>query len=154
MTRLWFLTPWPHWILWNSGQSLEGCKEVFHFVVLVLIPRPLILCENRIITSILRSVSDNEYWIIVNIWTTPDFIFRNPTFALSYYHHWPFTRGREGGYSWEFLVGVCRPVPQILTRFQTKNVIFHTRFQTRPLKSIPVFRPGLKAEIMLSLRSR
>ena len=36
---------------------------------------------------------------------------------------------------------------------QQKNVIFHTRFQTRPLKSIPVFRPGpgLKAEIMLSL---
>ena len=24
-----------------------------------------------------------------------------------------------------------------------KDVIFHTRFQTRPLKSIPVFRPGL-----------
>jgi len=32
-----------------------------------------------------------------------------------------------------------------------KNVIFYTRFQTRPLKSIPVFRPGLKAEIMSSL---
>ena len=43
-----------------------------------------------------------------------------------------------GGYSWEFLVGVCRPVLQILTRLQTKkNVIFHTRFQTRPLKSYP-----------------
>ena len=36
-----------------------------------------------------------------------------------------------GGYSWEFLVGVCRPVLQILTLFQTKNVIFHIRFQTR-----------------------
>ena len=24
-----------------------------------------------------------------------------------------------------------------------KNVIFHTRFQTGPLKSTPVFRPGL-----------
>ena len=37
-----------------------------------------------------------------------------------------------GGYSWELLVGVCRPVLQILTLFQTKNVIqFHTRFQTR-----------------------
>ena len=23
-----------------------------------------------------------------------------------------------------------------------KNVIFHTRFQTTPLESIPVFRPG------------
>ena len=29
-----------------------------------------------------------------------------------------------------------------------KNVIFHTRSQIRPLKSIPVFRPGLQAEIM------
>ena len=32
-----------------------------------------------------------------------------------------------------------------------KNVIFHTRYQTRPIKSIPVFRPGLSAEIMSSL---
>ena len=27
---------------------------------------------------------------------------------------------RLGGYSWEFLVVVCRPVHQILTLFQTK----------------------------------
>ena len=32
-----------------------------------------------------------------------------------------------GGYSWEFLVGVCRLVLQILIR--PKHVIFHTRFQ-------------------------
>ena len=50
------------------------------------------------------------------------------------------------GYSWEFLVGVCSPVLQILTLFQTNfiNVIIHTRFQTWPLKSIPVFRSGLR----------
>ena len=47
------------------------------------------------------------------------------------------------GYSWEYSVGLCRLVLQILT-------LFHTRFQTRPLKSIPVFRPGLQSEIMLS----
>ena len=46
-----------------------------------------------------------------------------------------------GGNSSEFLVGVCRPVPQILTQFQTKIFHFlhpfsdlaskiHTRFQT------------------------
>ena len=46
-------------------------------------------------------------------------------------------------------IPVCRPALQILTL--PKNVLFHTRFQTRPLKSIPVFRPGLQAEIMLSL---
>ena len=48
------------------------------------------------------------------------------------------------GYFWEFLVGVCRPVLQILTVFQTKRCNFpdlfsdqtskiHTRFQTWPL---------------------
>ena len=55
----------------------------------------------------------------------------------------------RGDYSWELLVRVCGPVLQILTLFQTKkNVIFHTRLQTRSLKSIPVFRLGLKAVIM------
>ena len=42
-----------------------------------------------------------------------------------------FSRG--GGNSWDFLVGVCRRVLQ-------KNVIFRTRFQTSPLKSVPVFQ--------------
>ena len=60
----------------------------------------------------------------------------------------------RGDYSQEFLVGVCRPVLQILTLFQTRKCLFHTRFQTRPLKSIPVFRPALQAEIMLSLLSQ
>ena len=48
------------------------------------------------------------------------------------------------GYTSEFLEGVCRPVPQILTQFQTK--VFHCPhqcFKTWPLKSIPVFRPLL-----------
>ena len=49
----------------------------------------------------------------------------------------------SGGYSWEFLVGLCRPILQIMTLFQTKNVISHTRFQIRPIKSIQVFIPGL-----------
>ena len=49
--------------------------------------------------------------------------------------------GGGGWYSWEFLVGACRPVLQILTPFQTKMCNFlhpfsdlaskiHTRFQT------------------------
>ena len=38
------------------------------------------------------------------------------------------------GYTWESLVEVRRPVLQILTLFQTKNVIFYTRFQTWPLR--------------------
>ena len=34
----------------------------------------------------------------------------------------PSTPG--GGYSWEFLMGVCRPVLQILTQFQTQKFNF------------------------------
>ena len=41
-------------------------------------------------------------------------------------------QGGGGGYFWQFLVGVCRPVLQILTLFQTKTCHFHIRFQTRP----------------------
>ena len=59
----------------------------------------------------------------------------------SFYSAFPPGGGGGGGYSSEFLVGVCRPVPQILTQFQTKICHFphpfsdlaskiHTRFQT------------------------
>ena len=41
-----------------------------------------------------------------------------------------------GGYSSKLSVGVCRPVLQILTQFQTKTC------QNMPF-STPVFRPGL-----------
>ena len=58
-------------------------------------------------------------------------------------------RSRE--YSWEFLADVCRLVPKILTLFQTKKCYFSTRSQTWPLKSIPVFRPGLWANFLSSL---
>ena len=40
------------------------------------------------------------------------------------------------GYFWEFLVGACRLIRQILTLFQTKkNDIFHPRFKTWPLRN-------------------
>ena len=35
-----------------------------------------------------------------------------------------------GRKSWEFMVGVCRPVLQLLTLFQIKKINFQTRFQT------------------------
>ena len=60
-------------------------------------------------------------------------------FSLGFYPYMPYSGNMEyneydisdecpslrtpGGYTSEFLVGVCRPVPQILTQFQTK--IFH-----------------------------
>ena len=55
-----------------------------------------------------------------------------------------------GGYTGELLVGQCRLVLQFLTLFHTKKCLFHIRFQTPPLKSIPILRPGLY-EIMSSL---
>ena len=35
------------------------------------------------------------------------------------------------------------PNPDPISDQKKKNVIFHTRFQTGPLKSTPVVRPGL-----------
>ena len=42
----------------------------------------------------------------------------------------------------KYFVGVCCLVLQTLTYFRPKNVICHTHFQTWPVKSVPVFRPG------------
>ena len=54
-----------------------------------------------------------------------------------------------GGSSWEFLVGAAwfsKSWPYL----RPKNVIFHTRFQTRSVKSTPTFRPGLPGSSRLS----
>ena len=39
-----------------------------------------------------------------------------------------------GGYSWEFFVGVCHPVLQILTRFQTKKCNYPYPFSDLPFR--------------------
>ena len=51
----------------------------------------------------------------------------------------PGGRGTGGNSWWECTARFSKSWPD----FRPKNVIFHTCFQTRPLKSIPVFRPGL-----------
>ena len=53
-------------------------------------------------------------------------------------------------------MGVSRKVPQILTRFQTKKCNFPHPFsiQTRPLKSIPVFRPGLSLALAVRAQTK
>ena len=60
--------------------------------------------------------------------------------------------GGEGGFtpgnSWWWC---AMQFPKSWPYFRPKNVIFHTCFQTRSLISIPVFIPGLWAEIMSSL---
>ena len=48
-----------------------------------------------------------------------------------------------GGYSWEFLMGVCCWVPQILTLFQTKKCHFPHPFLDQSSKIHTVFKPGL-----------
>ena len=53
-----------------------------------------------------------------------------------------------GGHSWEFFVGVYNPALQNMILSQTKKYHFHTRFQTWPLKFIPVFR--LRFELVRS----
>ena len=50
--------------------------------------------------------------------------------------------GGKGAYSWEFLVGMCGPVLQILDPISDQKMLFSTY----------VFRAGLKAEIILLLR--
>ena len=63
----------------------------------------------------------------------------------------------RGGYFWEFLVGVCHSVLQILTLFQTKNCHFshlfsnetskvHTCFQTWPLGKNYVLITNVRAQ--------
>ena len=68
---------------------------------------------------------------------------------VSTFIYLPFFLARGTGGLLEILSGgvpSCSPNPDPIS-----DQIFHTRSQTRPLKSIPVFRPGLWAEIMLSL---
>jgi len=51
-------------------------------------------------------------------------------------------------------VGMCQPVLQIHTLFQTKKISFFTPFfrPAWPLKSIPILRPGLEEIISTALR--
>ena len=63
------------------------------------------------------------------------------------------SRPGGGGVLLGILGGCVSPgSPNPSPYFRPKNVIFHTCFQTRPLKSIPVLRAGLKAEIISLLR--
>ena len=50
--------------------------------------------------------------------------------------------GEGGGTPGNTWWGCAVPFSKSWPHFRPKHEIFHTRFQTRPLKSIPVFRPG------------
>ena len=88
-------------------------------------------------------VNDLCSFFAVAVDTIPDSFFCRQETRIRYYV--------LGAYSLEFLVGCSARFFKPWPDFRPKNVVFHTCFQTRPLKSIPVFRPGLKGEIMLSL---
>ena len=65
---------------------------------------------------------------------------------------WCSVRIFPGWYSWELLAGVCRPVLQILTLFQTKKRHFPHQVLDLASEIHSRFRPGLQ-EIMSSLLS-
>ena len=48
-----------------------------------------------------------------------------------------------GGTPWNFWWGCAARISKSRPNFRPKNAISHTRFQTWPQKSIPVFRPDL-----------
>ena len=53
------------------------------------------------------------------------------------------TTGNRGGTPGNSWWGCAAQFSKYCPDFRPKSVIFNTRFQTRPLKSIPVFTPGL-----------
>ena len=56
-----------------------------------------------------------------------------------------------GGYSWEFLVGMCRPVLRILTLFETKRCHFPHPFSGLEVVTKRTIHVLLLTEIMSSL---
>ena len=68
-------------------------------------------------------------WILINF--------------VKFYHSY-ISLAPGGGTPRNSLCGCVARLSKSWPYFRPKNVIFHTRFQTRPLKFIPVFRPGLK----------
>ena len=57
---------------------------------------------------------------------------------------WRSVPGGTPGNSWR---GCAARFFKSWPDFRPKNVIFHTRFRTRPLKSIPIFRPGFRQKL-------
>ena len=76
---------------------------------------------------------------------------KTTSFVRSTKEPWLYSLPRRG-YSWQFLVGRAARFSKSWPYFRPKRVIFHTRFQTRPLKPIPVFRtwPSSRNYVILS----
>lgn len=113
----------------------EGFPFASHFSVIKLpFSRLLewtILGASKKDTSHLTKKNDNYTNLITEKKWEPKF----NTWRDNYSSRYKYTRG--GGVLPAILGGVCPPFLQILTLFQSKNVIFHLRFQTWPLKSRP-----------------
>ena len=60
------------------------------------------------------------------------------------FYHWYISLDPGGGTPRNSLCGCVARFSKSWPYFRPNYVIFHTRSQTRPLKFIPVFRPGLK----------
>ena len=74
--------------------------------------------------------------ILQTTWTLKKMIFQSVTLAAGKQKSGEVCLGNLGG-------GVPPGSPNPDPISDQKNVIFHTRFQTWPLKSIPILRPGL-----------
>ena len=74
--------------------------------------------------------------ILQTTWTLKKMIFQSVTLAAGKQKSREVGLGNLGG-------GVPPGSPNPDPISDQKNVIFHTRFQTWPLKSIPILRPGL-----------
>ena len=81
--------------------------------------------------------------ILQTTWTLKKMIFQSVTLAAGKQKSGEVCLGHLGG-------GVPPGSPNPDPISDQKNVIFHTRLQTWPLKSIPILRPGF-LEIMASL---
>ena len=115
---------WETWMLQVQRFNADGGRWCYYFSlnpgrVALWIYRKGVYCQNLCRPGLYQTIFQQLY-LAKLLWT-------------------------PGGYSWEFLVGVCCLVLQILTRFQTKEYNFpypfsdqtskmHTRFQTWPFR--------------------
>ena len=92
-----------------------------------------------------------QHWNFIALFKTRPSIGRQPKYHTLFIYFRPNSHNSSiydtetpgGGVLLGILGGGVPPL-KTWPDFRPKNVIFHTGFQTRPLKSIPVFRPGTR----------
>ena len=95
-----------------------------------------------------------QHWHFISLFKTRPSIGRQPKYHTLFIYLRPNSHNSSiydtetpgGGVLLGILGGGVPPLKSLKSwpDFRPKNVIFHTCFQTRPLKSIPVFRPATR----------